>query len=93
MYCSKFQSCIGGFHIYKLTWTPFIRETLSWSWETSNLHNQFAVKVLKTDVIVHTFREFYKLPRMLTTHSDTPTILILGDSKILNVYEESLHDL
>ena len=48
----EFQSCIRGFHVYKSTWTPFIGETLLCSRETSNLHNQFAVKVVKTDMIV-----------------------------------------
>ena len=48
----EFQSCIRGFHVYKSIWTPFIGETLSCSRETSNLHDPFAVKVLKTDEIV-----------------------------------------
>ena len=46
------QSCIRGFHVYKSIWTLFIGETLSSSRETSNLHDPFAVKVLKTDEIV-----------------------------------------
>ena len=52
MTCLEFQSCIRGFHVYKSIWTPFIGETLSCSRETSNLHDPFAVKVLKTDEIV-----------------------------------------
>ena len=46
------QSCVRGFHVYKSIWTPFIGETLSCSRETTNLHDPFAVKVLKTDEIV-----------------------------------------
>ena len=38
---------VRGFHIYRSVWT------LSWSPETTNLHDPFAaVKVLKTDEIV-----------------------------------------
>ena len=51
----EFQSCIRGFHVYKSIWTPFIGETLLCSRETSNLHDPFAVKVLKTDEIVGHF--------------------------------------
>ena len=40
------QSCVIGFHVYRSVWT------LSCSRETSNLHDPFAVKVLKTDEIV-----------------------------------------
>ena len=46
------QSCVRGFHVYKSIWTPFIGETLSSSREMTNLHDPFAVKVLKTDEIV-----------------------------------------
>ena len=46
------QSCVRGFHVYTSIWTPFIGETLSCSRETTNLHDPFAVKVLKTDKIV-----------------------------------------
>jgi hypothetical protein len=38
--------------VYKSIWTPFIGETLSCSRETTNLHDPFALKVLKTDEIV-----------------------------------------
>ena len=43
------QSCVRRFHIYKSVWTPCIGEILSCSRETSNLHDQFAVKVLKVE--------------------------------------------
>ena len=37
---------VRGFHVYRSVWT------LSCSPETSNLHDPFAVKVLKTDEIL-----------------------------------------
>ena len=48
----EFQSWIRGFHGHNLIWTPFIGKTLLCSRETSNLHDPFAVKVLKIDEIV-----------------------------------------
>ena len=39
------QSCIKGYHIYKAVWMPYIGETMFCSWELTNGHDPFAVKV------------------------------------------------
>ena len=45
----EIQFCMGGFHVYKAVWTACIQEVLSCSRETSNLHDQFVVEVLKVE--------------------------------------------
>ena len=47
----KIQSCIRGFHVYKEVWTPVMKEILTCSRESKNLHDPFAVKVFKSEII------------------------------------------
>ena len=54
-----------GFHVYKSVWTPCIGEVLSCSRETSNLHDQFAVKVLKVETDSQTI--VGNLPRSISS--------------------------
>ena len=51
-----------GHHIYKEVWTPVTGEVLSCARETVNLHDHFAVKVLRAGVIVG------HLPKKISTH-------------------------
>ena len=52
MPCVKIQSCIRGFHVYKEVRTPVMEDILICSRESTNLHNPFTVKVLKSKTIV-----------------------------------------
>ena len=57
-----FCSVIRGHHIYKSVWTPHVGEVLIVKCkEPSNHHNQFAVCVLREEIMVgHVPREFSK---------------------------------
>jgi len=44
--------CVRGFHMYQDEWTPMLHETLSCCRELANVHNPFAIKVMKVGAIV-----------------------------------------
>ena len=48
----ELESCVRGQHIYKEIWTPVTGGVLACARETVNLHDHFAVKVLRAGVIV-----------------------------------------
>ena len=48
----SFESVIGGRHVYKLVWTPFIGEILSLSAEDGNENDPYAVAVIKDSAVV-----------------------------------------
>ena len=48
----RFTSCIRGFHGYEDAWTPTHHEILHCSHEEGNIHDPYAVKVLKLSVVV-----------------------------------------
>ena len=48
----ELESCVRGHHTYKEVWTPVTGEVLTCARETVNLHDHFAVKVLRAGVIV-----------------------------------------
>ena len=56
------DSTIRGFHVYKSLWTPEIGQELSTVWETSNMHDRFAVAIWKgTLTIGHVHAEISKV--------------------------------
>ena len=48
----EIQFCIRGLHVYKEVLTPVIEEILICSRESANLHDPFAVKILKSEMII-----------------------------------------
>ena len=48
----KKDSVLTGHHVYKATWTPFIKETLSVEREEGNQYNKYTVSVVKAGEIV-----------------------------------------
>ena len=69
----ELESCVRGHHIYKEVWTPVTGEVLSCARETVNLHDHFAVKVLRAGVIVGhlpkkiPYSRDYKYPSIIRT--------------------------
>ena len=49
---ATFNTCVRGYHIYQDEWTPVLDETLSCCRELANIHDHFAVKVMKAGAIV-----------------------------------------
>ena len=47
-----FNTCVRGYHIYQDEWTPVLDETLSCCRELANIHDPFAIKVMKAGTIV-----------------------------------------
>ena len=52
-----FNTCVRGYHIYQDEWTPEMGETLSCCRELANIHDPFAIKVMKAGAIVWPFAE------------------------------------
>ena len=46
---TTFSTCIRGYHVYQDEWTPILDKTLSCCRELANVHDPFAVKVMKAD--------------------------------------------
>ena len=44
---TTFSTCIRGYHVYHDEWTPVLDETLSCCHDFTNVHDPFAVKVMK----------------------------------------------
>ena len=44
---TTFSTCIRGYHVYQEEWTPVLDEMLSCCREFANVHDPFAVKVMK----------------------------------------------
>ena len=54
---TTFSTCVRGYHVYQGEWTPMLDKTLSCCHELANMHDPFAVKVMKADAIVgHIYR-------------------------------------
>ena len=57
-YSIEFESFVTGHHVYKVVWSPFIGESLNTQEEPDNVHDKYAVKVLKNEAVVgHVPRE------------------------------------
>ena len=57
-YIIEFESFVTGHHVYKAVWSPFIGESLNTIMELDNVHDKYAVKVLKNQAVVgHVPRE------------------------------------
>ena len=48
----EFDSAVRGFHQYQSIWTPVVGEELPCKREACNLHNLFAVAVMKDHMVV-----------------------------------------
>ena len=48
----RFTSCIRGFHVYEGAWTPTHHEIFQCSREEGNVHDPYAVKVMKSGIVV-----------------------------------------
>ena len=48
----RFTSCIRGFHVYESAWAPVYHEILQCSCEDGNVHDPYAVKVMKSGGVV-----------------------------------------
>ena len=53
----EMESCIRGFHVYRVVWTPYIGEQLDCVLDSGNSEDPFAVAVQKDDrTISHALR-------------------------------------
>ena len=57
----EFNSIVRGHHIYKETWNPFVGEELQCKIEHGNVHDIYAVAVIREDIVVG------HLPRNIST--------------------------
>ena len=48
----RIESTVHGHHVYKSSWSPYIREELPVQCEVNNIHDDFAVAVLKNSTTV-----------------------------------------
>ena len=48
----RFTSCVRGFHVYESAWAPDYHEILQCSCEDGNVHDPYAVKVMKSGGVV-----------------------------------------
>ena len=54
----RIESTVRGHHVYKASWSPYIGEELPVQREVNNIHDDFAVAVLKnSNSIGHVPRE------------------------------------
>ena len=54
----QFESYVTGHHVYKGIWSPFIEEEMLCEVEPDNIHDKYAIKVLKDNTVVgHVPRE------------------------------------
>ena len=48
----RFTSCVRGFHVYESAWAPVYHEILHCSREEGNVHDPYAVKLMKSGRVV-----------------------------------------
>ena len=48
----RIESTVRGHHVYKASWSPYIGEELPVQCEVNNIHDDFAVAVLKNSNIL-----------------------------------------
>ena len=54
----RIESTVRGHHVYKALWSPYIGEELPVQCEVNNIHDDFAVAVLKnSNTVGHVPRE------------------------------------
>ena len=53
----QLTSCIRGFHVYEIAWTPTHHEILHCSRAEENVHDPYAVKVMKSGIVVTFLRK------------------------------------
>ena len=72
----RIESTVRGHHVYKAAWSPYIGEELPVQREVNNIHDDFAVAVLKNgNTVGHVPREISKATK-LTKDSPTTTLLL-----------------
>ena len=58
----RIESTVRGHHVYKAAWSPYIGEELPVQREVNNIHNDFAVAVLKNgNTVGHVPREISRV--------------------------------
>ena len=58
----RIESTVRGHHVYKASWSPYIGEELPVQCEVNNIHNDFAVAVLKnSNTVGHVPREISRV--------------------------------
>ena len=81
--CFSKESVVRGHHVYKHIWTPGISEELSVEKEPGNLHDSFAVSVVKNDYTVgHVPQSLSKVTWFFLTRGGTVTCRITGRRKL-----------
>ena len=58
----RIESTVRGHHVYKASWSPYIGEELPVQCEVNNIHDDFAVAVLKnSNTVGHVPREISRI--------------------------------
>ena len=58
----RIESTVRGHHVYKASWSPYIGEELPVQCEVNNIHDDFAVAVLKnSNTVGHVPREISRV--------------------------------
>ena len=75
----EYESVIRGHHIYNSIWTPIVEETLSLISDDMNVHDIYAIGLVKGEVIVsHAPREVSKIFHFFLRHDGTITSNVTG---------------
>ena len=77
-----FESVVRGHHVYKTVWTPLIGEILELVIEDGNVHDQYAVAVIKNEAIVgHAPRGVARMFYFFIRHGGSITCEIIDHRK------------
>ena len=78
-YSIEFESFVTGHHVYKAVWPPFIGESLNTQMEVNNVHDKYAVKILKNQAIVgHVPREISRYCSFVLNSGGTMDATVTG---------------
>ena len=78
-YSIEFESFVTGHDVYKAVWSPFIGESLNTQRELENVHDKYAVKVLKNQAVVgHVPREISRYCSFVLNSGGTMDATVTG---------------
>ena len=79
----RIESTVRGHHVYKAAWYPYIGEELPVQREVNNIHDDFAVAILKNgNTVGHVPREISRVCRYFLHKSGSEmTCIVNGDRR------------
>ena len=76
----RFMCVVCCYHVYKELWEPLLNDELTTKHQRNNLHDKYAVAVLKADaeIVGHLPRELSKVCCLFFLHGGTITGVVKG---------------